>query len=213
MRPCEKEQELCIEVWGQFNVEIGYQLKFFLGCWNFSVHLLCSCMLIVLLTSSRESYWTTLCVHHLLTTPLPHPSHQTLQIWLLFMALLGLSTALVCPDGGVCEERNTCCQNTEGGYGCCPLPNVSFSVSRPCDWGRRSSTKSCLFDPFLQADCCSDHLHCCYEGTVCDLAHSKCVNKTVSLPWVSRLPARQTPSAPQVDSHLFSLFTVITTVC
>lgn len=71
-------------------------------------------------------------------------------------------------------------------------------------WRRRLFTKSCLFDRFLQADCCSDHLHCCYEGTVCDLARSKCVNKTVSLPWVRRLPARQTLSAPQVHSHLFS---------
>lgn len=97
---------------------------------------------------------------------------------LMFVALLGLSTALVCPDGGMCEDRETCCQNTAGGYGCCPLPH---------------------------ADCCSDHLHCCYEGTVCDLVHSKCVNKTVSLPLVTRLPARRPLSAPQFEDTVWAV--------
>lgn len=96
----------------------------------------------------------------------------------------------------------------------CPDHVTGLGGENSNQWKRRSFTKSCPFDPFLQANCCSDHLHCCYEGTVCDLAHSKCVNKTVSLPWVRRLPARQTHSAPQVvHSHLLSLFTVILTVC
>ncbi|XP_042372227.1 progranulin-like, partial [Plectropomus leopardus] len=94
----------------------------------------------------------------------------TLQMGILFVALLGLSSALVCPDGGMCEDKNTCCKNTEGGYGCCPLPH---------------------------AECCSDHLHCCYEGTVCDLVHAKCVNKTVSLPWMRRVPTKQVLLVPQ----------------
>uniref|UniRef100_A0AAX7SP20 Granulins domain-containing protein n=1 Tax=Astatotilapia calliptera TaxID=8154 RepID=A0AAX7SP20_ASTCA len=81
----------------------------------------------------------------------------------LCLALLGLSSALVCPNGHTCQNKNTCCKNTEGGYGCCPLP---------------------------RAECCSDHLHCCYEGTLCDLVHEKCVNKTVSLPWMTRLPTQ-----------------------
>ncbi|XP_020773799.1 granulin b isoform X2 [Boleophthalmus pectinirostris] len=89
---------------------------------------------------------------------------QMLQVTALCLAVLGLSTALVCPDGGMCAEKNTCCQNTEGGYGCCPLP---------------------------KAECCSDHLHCCYEGTICDLVHRKCVNQTISLPWITRLPTTQ----------------------
>ncbi|XP_072311978.1 granulin b [Eucyclogobius newberryi] len=84
-----------------------------------------------------------------------------LQVAVLCLSVLSLSTAIVCPDGGMCAEKNTCCKNTEGDYGCCPLPN---------------------------AECCSDHLHCCYEGTICDLVHSKCVNKTVTLPWLKRLP-------------------------
>ncbi|XP_039644440.1 granulin b isoform X3 [Perca fluviatilis] len=96
---------------------------------------------------------------------------MTLQMGILCLALLGLSSALVCPDGGMCEDKNTCCKNTLGGYGCCPLPH---------------------------AECCSDHLHCCYEGTVCDLVHAKCVNKTVSLPWMRRVPTKQALLGPQV---------------
>ncbi|XP_031660746.1 progranulin isoform X1 [Oncorhynchus kisutch] len=85
------------------------------------------------------------------------------MIGVVCLALLGLTSALICPDGGMCNDGNTCCKTPSGGYGCCPLPN---------------------------AECCSDHLHCCYEGTVCDLVHSKCLNKTVSLPWVRRVPAQ-----------------------
>lgn len=124
---------------------------------------------------------------------------------LTFVALLGLSTALVCPDGGMCEDRDTCCQNTAGGYGCCPLPHVSsspWSKDLLCPKTNHQVSPLCCC---AQADCCSDHLHCCYQGTVCDLVHSKCVNKTVNLPLVTRLPVRWPLTAPQVDSHL--LFT------
>lgn len=48
----------------------------------------------------------------------------------------------------------------------------------------------------LQAECCSDHLHCCYEGTLCDLEHSKCVNKTHVLDWVERVAAKQVTRIP-----------------
>ncbi|XP_061563667.1 granulin b [Cololabis saira] len=94
---------------------------------------------------------------------------MSLQMEFLCLVLLGLSTALICPDGGMCEDKNTCCKNNEGAYGCCPLPH---------------------------AECCSDHLHCCYEGTVCDLIHQKCVNETISLPWMKRLAPEL---APQVS--------------
>ncbi|KAG7335498.1 hypothetical protein KOW79_000191 [Hemibagrus wyckioides] len=64
----------------------------------------------------------------------------------------------------MCENGNTCCQTAWGGYGCCPLPN---------------------------AECCSDHLHCCHEGTLCDMEHGTCVNKTHTLKWVRRVDAKQ----------------------
>lgn len=100
---------------------------------------------------------------------------MTLQMGILVLALLGLSSALVCPDGGMCEDENTCCMNIVGGYSCCPLPH---------------------------AECCSDHLHCCFEGTVCDLVHSKCVNKTVSLPWMRRVPTKQALLVPQLEERV-----------
>ncbi|XP_063074190.1 granulin b [Engraulis encrasicolus] len=78
------------------------------------------------------------------------------------LLLVSVCSALICPDGGMCEDGDTCCKTPSGGYGCCPLPN---------------------------AECCSDHLHCCFHGTLCDLVHSRCVNKTVSLPLVKRRPA------------------------
>lgn len=82
--------------------------------------------------NSSGSCWTRL--HHTtLLTALLSPCVQTLQMGLLCLALLGLSAALVCPDGGMCEDKNTCCKNTVGGYGCCPLPHVSYPVSRSGD--------------------------------------------------------------------------------
>lgn len=53
---------------------------------------------------------------------------QTLRMGILVLALLGLSAALVCPDGGMCEDKNTCCKDAVGAYGCCPLPHVSNPV-------------------------------------------------------------------------------------
>ncbi|XP_041829426.1 granulin b [Melanotaenia boesemani] len=100
---------------------------------------------------------------------------MTLQMGIVCLVLLGLSAALVCPDGGMCADKNTCCENNQGGYSCCPLPH---------------------------AECCSDHLHCCYEGTVCDLVHEKCVNKTVSLPWMRRLPTNHMQLIPQFGGRV-----------
>eukprot|EP01102_Stenamoeba_stenopodia_P003791 TRINITY_DN1392_c0_g2_i1.p1 TRINITY_DN1392_c0_g2~~TRINITY_DN1392_c0_g2_i1.p1 ORF type:complete len:133 (+),score=16.54 TRINITY_DN1392_c0_g2_i1:136-534(+) len=53
-----------------------------------------------------------------------------------------------CPGGSSCKAGETCCQDTSGGYACCPYPN---------------------------ADCCSDHLHCCPGGYQCDLSKGECV--------------------------------------
>lgn len=100
---------------------------------------------------------------------------MTLQVGFLLLVLLGLSSALICPDGGMCADKNTCCKNPAGEYGCCPLTH---------------------------AKCCSDHLHCCYEGTLCDLAEARCVNKTVSLPMMRRLPAQADLPTSQLSEPL-----------
>ncbi|XP_045069369.1 progranulin-like isoform X2 [Coregonus clupeaformis] len=82
----------------------------------------------------------------------------------LCMALLAQVSADDCPDGGACEEGNTCCKVPSDGYECCPM---------------------------YQAECCEDHIHCCPEGTLCVVNESMCVNGTVSLPWVEKVSAKQ----------------------
>jgi hypothetical protein len=47
---------------------------------------------------------------------------------------------IVCPDGGLCPDLNTCCMLTSGRYGCCP---------------------------YYRATCCQDRVHCCPNGKHC----------------------------------------------
>lgn len=55
---------------------------------------------------------------------------------------------VLCPDRRTkCDDGATCCELSQGRYGCCPLPS---------------------------AVCCSDHLHCCPKGTECDVQHGQC---------------------------------------
>lgn len=46
-----------------------------------------------------------------------------------------------CADGSTCPSGSTCCSDGEGGYGCCP---------------------------YVDAVCCSDHVHCCPRDNTCD---------------------------------------------
>ncbi|XP_054449184.1 progranulin [Pteronotus mesoamericanus] len=72
-------------------------------------------------------------------------------------------TGVMCPDGqSQCPDGSTCCELPSGKYGCCPMPN---------------------------AICCSDHLHCCPEDTVCDLVLSKCLSKENATDLLTKLPA------------------------
>ncbi|XP_058037244.1 progranulin isoform X1 [Ahaetulla prasina] len=62
--------------------------------------------------------------------------------------VLNLTEKNICPGNhSSCPDAATCCLLPTGEYGCCPLQN---------------------------AVCCSDHLHCCPQGTQCDLKHSIC---------------------------------------
>lgn len=73
------------------------------------------------------------------------------------------SSVILCPDGrSQCPDGSTCCELPTGKYGCCPMPN---------------------------AICCSDHLHCCPQNTVCDLTHSKCLSKENATDLLTKLPA------------------------
>ncbi|KAG8446958.1 hypothetical protein GDO86_014410 [Hymenochirus boettgeri] len=69
-----------------------------------------------------------------------------------------------CPDRSSCPDGATCCKQRDSSYGCCPM---------------------------LTAVCCSDHYHCCPSGTICDLAHKKCVSPSGEGPLLDKIPAVQ----------------------
>ncbi|KAJ8345433.1 hypothetical protein SKAU_G00296260 [Synaphobranchus kaupii] len=71
-------------------------------------------------------------------------------------------TCVTCPDGEMCELYATCCQLTDGSYGCCP---------------------------FFIAVCCDDDIHCCPYGTTCNMAAGDCFRRTGSVPWQEKVPA------------------------
>ena len=57
-----------------------------------------------------------------------------------------------CPNKDFsCDDTQTCCELTDGDYGCCPLGP--------------------------DAICCEDHEHCCPHGTECDVAGGACTSK------------------------------------
>ncbi|CAH1788059.1 unnamed protein product [Owenia fusiformis] len=69
---------------------------------------------------------------------------------------------VLCGDSKTsCPGEDTCCMLSDGTYGCCPLKN---------------------------AVCCSDHLHCCPQGSTCDLKSGKCTQGKISIPWVNKVP-------------------------
>ncbi|XP_078571844.1 uncharacterized protein LOC144859249 isoform X1 [Branchiostoma floridae x Branchiostoma japonicum] len=61
-----------------------------------------------------------------------------------------------------CPSKHTCCKLASGQWGCCPLPS---------------------------AVCCDDHVHCCPEGTTCEVSSGKCKRKDISFPWFEKVPA------------------------
>uniref|UniRef100_A0A5F4WKU2 Progranulin n=1 Tax=Callithrix jacchus TaxID=9483 RepID=A0A5F4WKU2_CALJA len=76
---------------------------------------------------------------------------------------VALSSSVMCPDArSQCPDGSTCCELPSGKYGCCPMPN---------------------------ATCCSDHLHCCPQNTVCDLIQNKCLSKEHATDLLTKLPA------------------------
>ncbi|TKR96625.1 hypothetical protein L596_010620 [Steinernema carpocapsae] len=98
-----------------------------------------------------------------------------------------------CPDGkSQCPEQTTCCLVGDEQYGCCPVPN---------------------------AVCCSDHLHCCPEGTHCHVTEGRCVNhvEEINMKWLRKFPATplvtkkqhnfypSTPSFEEKDIQEFEL--------
>ena len=70
---------------------------------------------------------------------------------------------VVCPDGeSQCPDGNTCCKLASGHYGCCPLP---------------------------KAVCCSDGIHCCPNGYICDTSAGTCSKGSVTVPILQKVLA------------------------
>ena len=61
---------------------------------------------------------------------------------------------VVCPNGHMCQDSETCCMTQSGDYGCCPQPN---------------------------AVCCSDHIHCCPSGYTCDVTEGMCLKSSMEV--------------------------------
>jgi len=58
-----------------------------------------------------------------------------------------LRSPLDCP-AGTCPTTETCCDLGNAQYGCCP---------------------------YMGADCCVDHMHCCPNGYTCDITKGECI--------------------------------------
>uniref|UniRef100_A0A4Q8K3E5 U94-Liphistoxin-Lth1a_1 n=1 Tax=Liphistius thaleban TaxID=1905330 RepID=A0A4Q8K3E5_9ARAC len=93
-------------------------------------------------------------------------SNEKAQLLLFKIMTVPLSTfshkalavnSVVCPGGqSQCPDGSTCCELQSGAWGCCPLPN---------------------------AVCCKDHLHCCPQGTECDLQSETCSQGPSNITW------------------------------
>jgi len=57
-------------------------------------------------------------------------------------------TAEICSDGTTCPGLDVCCMTSTGHFGCCPFPNGT---------------------------CCQDLVHCCPNGSICDLVNEQCL--------------------------------------
>lgn len=77
-----------------------------------------------------------------------------------------------CPDGCACFDYETCCELPDGAYGCCP---------------------------YSDAECCSDHEHCCPAGYRCDLVAKMCVTRDVRLPMLKKIKSPRRPKTDHVN--------------
>ncbi|XP_017274840.1 granulin a isoform X2 [Kryptolebias marmoratus] len=79
--------------------------------------------------------------------------------------IIKVVTTVLCNDGlSECPNGASCSETPEGNWGCCPIP---------------------------KAVCCDDKLHCCSEGTTCDVEHMKCISASEGeSPMWDKFPAR-----------------------
>ncbi|KAK5984430.1 hypothetical protein GCK32_017499 [Trichostrongylus colubriformis] len=65
----------------------------------------------------------------------------------LIAFIFAISESHDCGGGALCPDTTTCCKLPNGEWGCCPFPD---------------------------ATCCNDHIHCCPQGTECDVHGARC---------------------------------------
>lgn len=84
---------------------------------------------------------------------------------------------IVCPGSNnqTCADGYTCCMNTLGSYGCCPIKDAGNK--RTLFYILRESKNQ--KNIFIFTVCCDDKVHCCPKDAVCDSKAGKC--STVSL--------------------------------
>ena len=95
--------------------------------------------------------------------------------FLALLALLHLSSALVCPDNAhECPDRHTCCRLASGGQGCCPFP---------------------------EAVCCTDAVHCCPKAFTCD--RGTCTRGLEAVPMARKYKALDDVTKTKVARRMF----------
>uniref|UniRef100_A0A671L100 Granulins-like n=1 Tax=Sinocyclocheilus anshuiensis TaxID=1608454 RepID=A0A671L100_9TELE len=112
-----------------------------------------------------------------------------------------------CDDTASCPDGNTCCKTQEGGWACCPLPEVKSMHCTP--WTISSAITSlqerlstvCTGD----AVCCDDFIHCCPRGTTCNVAAGSCDKSSGSEPWFEKLPVKPISSQNVAVTRVFSV--------
>lgn len=74
----------------------------------------------------------------------------------------------ICPGGGYCAVRASCCRTYTGSYNCCNYP---YNV-------------------------CCNGVYCCHSGYICDLTVRRCIPGFVASPWQKLTAAEATQSQP-----------------
>ncbi|CAL8304108.1 unnamed protein product [Merluccius merluccius] len=116
-------------------------------------------------------------------------------------------STVFCSDGeSECPEETTCCENSDGSWGCCPIPEqppgtepmmakvAAFTsppttttpmatAQRPAYTSREEGTSE------QEAVCCFDGEHCCPTNYKCDESRRTCYKGEVAIPWYTKVPA------------------------
>ena len=123
---------------------------------NFNLQMNCSAVAFAVLFLSLRCYCEKLDLNSDLTVPfhvIENREDKTMndgnQLRSLHGGVKAMSKRNVnCGDGEMyCMDGQTCCLSDSGGFGCCPVPNVI---------------------------CCSNGVHCCPQGYICDYGSGGC---------------------------------------